>query len=293
VKVELVLDARAIIGESPLWVPPENALYWADIKAPALHRLVLGSQERKCWKLPADLGGFALDGHGRALIALRNGLHWLDLVSGGGSLIVAAPFDSRIIRFNESICDSEGRFWVGVMTDPVPEVVADDQAMLYSFTELDGLQAHLDFTYLTNGMAFNAEETEFYLSHSFARKIYKFSYDRSTGKIGARREFASSEGTPGIPDGAAMDVEQHYWCAIHGDGRLHRYRPDGTLAEVIELPVSQPTMCCFAGEKLDELCITSAREKLSPADLAKEPAASGLFRIRPGVFGQPKNWRFG
>ncbi len=290
--IELVLDAKAIIGESPLWVPPENSLYWADIKAPALHRLNLANGEQKHWPLTADIGGFALDGHGRAMVALRNGLYWLDLVSNDLTLLAPAPFDPKLIRFNETACDSTGRFWIGVMTDPAPGVQTNAEAMLYSFSEMEGLVAHRDFTYLTNGMAFNAAETEFYLSHSHARKIYKFVYDKSAGKIGARREFAAlGKDTPGIPDGAALDAAENYWCAIHGGGRLHRYTPGGTLAEEIFLPVSQPTMCCFAGTNLDELYITSAREKLSPEDLAREPYAGGLFRIRPGVAGQPKNWR--
>jgi sugar lactone lactonase YvrE len=295
VNIELVLDAKAIIGESPLWVASENALYWADIKAPALHRLNLATQAQNNWALPADIGGFALDGHGRALVALRNGLQWLDLASNTLTLLAPPPFDPKLIRFNEAACDSFGRFWVGVMTDPAPdapESQSNAEAMLYSFTEADGLRAHMDFTHLTNGMAFSADETAFYISHSNARKIYKFAYDRRAGTIGARTEFASLDAdTPGIPDGAALDAAGNYWCAIHGGGRLHRYTPDGALAGVIMLPVSQPTMCCFAGENLDELYITSAREKLSAADLEREPHAGGVFRIRPGVAGQPKNWR--
>jgi sugar lactone lactonase YvrE len=291
--IELVLDAKAIIGESPLWVAPEKALYWADIKTPALYRLNLATQAQNSWTLPADIGGFALDGHGRALVALRNGLHWLDLASNTLTELAPPPFDPKLIRFNEAACDSTGRFWVGVMTDPPPGVKTDEVAMLYSFTEADGLVAHMDFTHLTNGMAFNADETAFYLSHSNAREIYKFAYDGFSGKIGARTEFVSlGDDTPGIPDGAALDAAENYWCAIHGGGRLHRYTPDGKLAEVILLPVSQPTMCCFAGDNLDELYITSAREKLSAADLQREPHAGGLFRIKPGIAGQPKNWRF-
>lgn len=36
--IEVALDAHAIIGESPAWSPAERALYWIDIKKPALHR---------------------------------------------------------------------------------------------------------------------------------------------------------------------------------------------------------------------------------------------------------------
>lgn len=291
--IELVLDARATIGESLLWVPPEHALYWADIKEPALHRLIPRTAEQKSWKVSADIGGFALDGHGRALVALRHGLHWLDLVSGDLTMLVPSPFDPKTIRFNECICDRKGRFWVGVMTDPKPGASADDFAMLYSFTEADGLQAHMDFTHLTNGMAFNRGETELFLSHSNQRKIYTFAYDREAGNIGDRKLFATVGDGDGIPDGAALDENGDYWCAIHGGSRLNRYRPDGTLAERIALPVSQPTMCCFGGENLDELYISSARQDLSPEQLEKEPHAGGIFRIKPGVKGLPKHWCFG
>jgi len=54
------------------------------------------------------------------------------------------------------------------------------------------------------------------------------------------------------------------------------------------LPISQPTMCCFAGENLDELYITSAHEKLSPEQLKAEPHAGAIFRLRPEIRGQKK-----
>jgi sugar lactone lactonase YvrE len=38
VEIELLMDAHAIIGESPTWVAAEQAVYWIDVKAPALHR---------------------------------------------------------------------------------------------------------------------------------------------------------------------------------------------------------------------------------------------------------------
>ncbi len=288
-QVELVLDARATIGESALWVAEESALYWADIKAPALHRTLLDGLNTQSWKLPADIGAFALDGAGRALVALRSGLFWLDLTSGDLSLLANAPFDTSIIRFNEGACDSSGRFWVGIMVDPLNGGGSDEKGWLYSFRSDEGLVAHNDACALLNGMAWNADETRFYLSHSYERRIFNFVYDN--GVLGPRSDFADVETPAGIPDGAAVDAEGGYWCAIHGAGLLHRYTPAGVLDKVVTVPVSQPTMCCFAGAELDELYVTSAREKLTPAQLKIEPYAGGLFRLRPGIAGQPKHWR--
>ncbi len=287
--IELVLDARAAIAESALWVAEENALYWSDIKAPALYKTMLDRLETQSWILPADIGAFALDGAGRALVALRTGLFWLDLVTNALTLLAEAPFDPNIIRFNEGICDSSGRFWIGVMVDPLNGGGENETGLLYSFRSDEGLVTHPDSCALTNGMAWNADETRFYLSHSYERRVFSFIYD--AGALGARKDFAYVNEPAGIPDGAAVDAEGRYWCAIHGAGCLHRYTRDGVLDKVIPLPASQPTMCCFAGARLDELYVTTAREKLTADQLKAEPYAGGLFRLRPGVAGQSKSWR--
>jgi sugar lactone lactonase YvrE len=290
-KVDVVLDARAQIGESPIWVAEDNALYWADIKAPALHRTHLDNMTTETWTLPADIGAYALDGHGRALLALRTGLYWLDLAAHALTNQVIAPFDPNIIRFNEGACDSQGRFWIGTMTDPVDGSEGDRKGSLYSFTSAEGLIAHPDFTFLANGMAWNFDETTFYLAHSYARKVFAFAYDKQTGTLGKRTEFIHLVGENGIPDGAAIDSEGGYWCAVHGGGCLHRYTASGKLDKVVAMPVSQPTMCCFVGKNLDELYVSSAREKLEPEQLKREPYAGGIFRLRPDIAGQRKFWR--
>ena len=290
-KIKLVLDARAQIGESAIWVAEGNWLYWADIKAPALHRTQLDRMTTETWDLPADIGAYALDGRGRALVALRTGLYWLDLATHALTIQVAAPFDSNLIRFNEGACDSRGRFWIGTMTDPVDGGESDRKGSLYSFTSAEGLIAHPDFAFLANGMAWNVDESVFYLAHSYARKVFAFPYDKRTGSLGKRTEFIHCVGEDGIPDGAAIDSEGGYWCAIHGGGRLHRYTASGQLDQVVPMPVSQPTMCCFVGKKLNELFVTSAREKLQPEQLKQEPDAGGIFRLRPDIPGQRKYWR--
>jgi len=290
-EVELVLDARAAIGESALWVPEEQALYWSDIKAPALYRTNLKGLQTQSWKLPADIGAFALDGAGRALVALRSGLFWLDLASCDLTLVAEAPFDPAILRFNEGACDSAGRFWIGIMVDPLDGQASDEKGLLYSFRSDEGLRAHDDDCALTNGMAWNADETLFYLAHSYERKIFTFPYDN--GALGARSGFIDVVAACGIPDGAALDAAGGYWCAIHGAGVLHRYTASGVLDRVVPVPASQPTMCCFAGPGLHDLYVTTAREKLSLAQLEQEPHAGGLFRFRPGIAGQPKHWRVG
>ena len=67
------------------------------------------------------------------------------------------------------------------MTDPVGGRESDRQGSLYSFTTQWGLTAH-QFAFLANGMASNSDESIFYLAHSYARKVFAFSYDKRSAR---------------------------------------------------------------------------------------------------------------
>jgi sugar lactone lactonase YvrE len=141
---------------------------------------------------------------------------------------------------------------------------------------------------LHNGMAWSPDERLFYLAHSYSHVVHVFAYDGASGRLSGRRPFIAPPSEVGIPDGAAVDAEGGYWCALHGGGRLRRYHPDGSLDREIMLPVSQPTMCAFGGRQLDMLYITSAADGLSQQALAREPFAGSVIRCRPGVLGIPR-----
>jgi sugar lactone lactonase YvrE len=285
--IELVLDAHAMIAESPTWVAAENAVYWIDIKAPALHRLDLASGVDKAWEVDSDIGGFALiAGPSEAVVALRRGIHALSLQTGALTLLAPPPFDPNRHRFNEGACDSTGRFWIGTMFDPVPDVrCVPEPGSLYSFTLADGLRPEPDSAELHNGMAWDRGEQVLYLSHSQQHTVFAFPFERTTGSLGQRRDFIKIPPDLGLPDGAAIDEEGCYWCALHGSGRLHRYRSDGAFDRSVMLPVSQPTMCAFAGADLELMIVTSASDQLSPQQKREEPHAGGIFCFRPGVRG--------
>ena len=288
--IELLLDAHATIAESPTWVPREQAVYWIDVKKPALHSLGVPSGFNRTWRLPSDVGAFALiKGRPEALVALRQGLYRLDVGTETLELLSPPPFDPSLHRFNEGACDSRGRFWVGTMFDPEDDAQhTPEPAGLHSFTLSGGLRSEPDAAELHNGMAWSKDEDTFYLSHSYNGTVFAFLFDGETGALGERRPFAVIPKEIGIPDGAALDEDGHYWCAIHGGSRLHRYRPDGSLDVAVMLPVSQPTMCAFAGPELDMMVVTSASDKLTPQQLREQPHAGGLFCFRPGVRGIPR-----
>ena len=285
--VEVALAARATIGESPTWSAPEHSLYWVDIKKPALYRYTPATGAVATWPLSSDVGAFALCGEDAAVVALRQGLYRLDLATGGLTLLAPPPFDPGLFRFNEGICDRTGRFWVGVMFDPIEPESARGLGYLHSFTLDGGLRRENDRAELHNGMAISRDGTQFFLAHSKEGKIFVFDFDATSGTLGAREEFAQISSSVGIPDGAAMDADGCYWCAIHGGSRVRRYTPEGRVDREIMLPVSKPTMCAFGDDDLETLYVTSAAEGLGP----DEPLAGAVLRLRPGVKGLVRHCR--
>lgn len=283
--IEVALDAHAKIGESPTWVTHDRALYWIDVKAPALHRYHPDDGATRTWKLTSDVGGFALTGDGGAVVALREGLFRLDLGTGTLHPVAPPPFDPALFRFNEGACDANGRFWVGVMFDPVEGSPPRQRGRLHSFTLDGGLRDEPDAAELHNGMAWSADGKTFFLSHSDTGEIFAFDYDLDGGTLANRRLFARVPTDLGIPDGAAVDTEGGYWSALHGGGRLRRFHADGSIDRDVELPIKQPTMAAFAGEDLATVYVTSASDRMTAAQLAKEPHAGAVFRVHLGQRG--------
>ncbi len=85
-----------------------------------------------------------------------------------------------------------------------------------------------------------------------------------------------------------MDSTGCVWSANYGGSCVTRYTPDGAVAEVIAMPVSQPTSCAFGGPDRNVLFITTAFQRLSPERRAAEPLAGAVLAMRTNATGLPE-----
>jgi sugar lactone lactonase YvrE len=288
-EVEIAFAARAATGESPTWCERERALYWIDIEEPALHRLDPASGRDASWEMPAEIGAFALCRSGGVIVALRTGLARIDLRSGGFSPLWPPPYNPLTHRFNDGACDAKGRFFVGVMHRPLASPNRQDPDGVVSrplsvLSARVGLVESAARAVIGNGTAWSPDGRTFYFSDSQARIVWAWDFEQETATLSSKRVFARFGKDDGAPDGAAIDAEGHYWCALYGGSRIVRLSPEGKLVGEIRLPVSQPTMCAFGGEDYATLYITSAAHGLSEQS---EPLAGCVFRCNPGVKGLP------
>jgi sugar lactone lactonase YvrE len=187
-------------------------------------------------------------------------------------------------RFNDGRCDRRGRFFAGTMSD----VRRDPAGSLY---RLDAdLSCHRLFSgiIVPNSIAWSPDSRTMYFADTYRARIAAYDYDAETGDLSRERLFVDAAGHPGRPDGSCVDADGCLWNAEYGGGRVVRYTPDGRIDRAIALPVSNPTCCCFGGARLDILFVSSARQRLSAEQLAREPLAGSVFAVRPGVSGLPE-----
>lgn len=281
--VDCVLDARARLGEGPLWHPGEQALYWVDITAPALRRLDPASGRDESWPLPAAIGCFAFREAGGLVVALQTGLALLDPASGALTPLVRPAQEPPGNRFNDGKCDRAGRFFAGTMDD----AEAACTGALYRLDPDLSLHHMRGDVFISNGLGWSSDDRVMYFTDSPRREIRAYDYDIATGAMTGERVFARIAPDAGFPDGLCVDAEDHVWSAHWGGARLTRWRPDGTIERVVPMPVPQPTSCCFGGPGLATLYVTSARKGLDEAALAAYPLSGGVFALEPGVRGQP------
>lgn len=282
--VDCVIDARNTTGESPLWSAHEAALYWVDIPDGWIHRWRPATGERRSWQLPASVGSIGLREGGGLVAAMRTGFHLFDLESGRLTFLCHPEPDLPTNRLNDGKVSPEGRFWAGTMDErPEKEPVGN----LYRLDADHRCTRMAGEVKVSNGLAWSPDGRTMYHSDSRGGAIFRYAYDRATGKIGKRELFVSMQPEWGRPDGGATDEEGCYWsCGVSG-GRINRFSPSGDVIEYVELPVTHPTMPCFGGRDGRTLYVTSLRENLSAAELARTPLAGGVFMLEPGVAGAP------
>jgi sugar lactone lactonase YvrE len=258
------------LGESPFWHPDEQQLYWADIPGRALRRMQPdGGREPETWPMPQEPGCFAPARSGGFVIALRDGIYRANGWGGPLALLHRADHDPATTRFNDGKADVHGRFWAGTIFEPKTEAAA---LLLCLDARGDGLRVErmAGGVMTANGLAWSPAGDTLYWADTQGHCVRAWDWDARANVLANERVFHQFEPKPagwkpgdggygGRPDGAAVDTEGCYWCAMYEGGRVVRLSPRGELLESIETPVLSPTMPCFGGANLRTLYLTAAK----------------------------------
>jgi sugar lactone lactonase YvrE len=283
-KVELVLDARAQLGEGAIWNDGLQRLHWIDIEGQRVFTCDPLTGENRAYDVGQKVGTVVPRTGGGVMLALQEGFASLELATGRLALRPRPPeHDPGVTRFNDGKCDPAGRFWAGTMAlrkGPKP------LGRLYRLDADGSTHVILHDVGTSNGIAWSLDRRTLYYIDTPLLRVDAFDYDDATGNIANRRTIITVPPGIGRPDGSTIDAAGMLWVAMWEGGRVTRWNPHtGELLQTIRLPVSRVTSCAFGGPDFETLYLTSARNGLSDEQLARQPLAGGLFRVKPGVCG--------
>jgi sugar lactone lactonase YvrE len=210
---------------------------------------------------------------GGFVIATRHGLLGANDDFSAFDRIIDVTDDPNV-RTNDGGCDPLGGFVIGTMAyDERPGGGA-----VYRVTPDHQVVELLSPVSISNGVQWSADGTRVYYIDTPTRRVDVFDVDPDTGAWSGRRIHIDVDGTPGYPDGMAIDEDDGLWVALWGGGAVNHYDAMGRLVETISVPgVTQASSCAFGADGLGVLYITTSRQGL-PHD--QEPSAGSIFAVQ-------------
>jgi sugar lactone lactonase YvrE len=278
----LLVDARAALGEAPLWDIAAAGLVWVDILAGDVFVTSTSGERLAAYPVGHAVGAAMPAAGGGWLLADAVGFTRL-APDGTTSVVLDLLGAVPELRFNDAKCDPAGRAWAGT----IAASMAAGTGTLYRLDPGPVATPVLHGLTVSNGLGWSPDTRTMWFADSGDRVVRGFEYDLERGVLGPERSGIELQQTAGKADGLCVDDDGYAWVGLWGGSAVHRYAPDGRLDTVVRVPATQVTSCAFGGTDRSTLFITTARVGLGPDELHVQPHAGGLFVVEPGVTGPP------
>jgi sugar lactone lactonase YvrE len=277
-----VWELAAELGEGPVWVERDRALWFVDIKKHQVHRYDPADGSNRSWDAPEQVGFIFPAERGGFVAGLQSGLYHFDEQSGAFDLIVEVDRDVPTNRLNDGIVDPDGGLWFGTMDNGERAKTG----AFYCFANGKLMRTAVEGIAITNGPAVSPDGRLLYFVDTLKGTI-EVADILGDCVLGDRRSFARIDPKDGHPDGPTIDSEGCVWISLYGGWEAWRYSPAGELIDRVRFPVANITKIAFGGSDLTTAYATTARQMLSPEVIAEQPQIGDLFEFRVDVPGVP------
>ncbi len=280
-KATLLYPSQCYLGEGPLWHAKRKSCFWVDIEDGILYEYSWLDKSIQTWKFNHNVSVVLEDKHDGLLISLGTSIARFNPTTGEHTWLLDVEKENDN-RCNDARCDSHGRLWIGTMH----RKHLKGEGSLYCVNEHKHVDKKITNTTISNGLAWSLDNTRLYFIDSGSQVVQSFIFDEESAAIIFEKNAIDIPGSMGTPDGMAIDVEGMLWIAHWGGFGVYRWNPfTGEHLDTIEVPVPNVSSCAFAGENLDHLIITTARENMPDDQLEKYPGSGDVFIAKPGVKG--------
>ena len=272
-----------MLGESPYWHKQRKSCFWVDIENGTLFEFHWETRMVKQWKFNTRVSVILGNKDNDLVIGAQGGIMQFSFKDERIHWLTDIDSTTEDNRCNDGGCDCNGRIWIGTMDVHCREAAGS----LFCVDEHLRLAKMMTGLTIPNGLVWSNDNKFLYFIESMSRTVKSYVFNKNTGEISDEKIIIRIPEAMGMPDGMAIDEEGMLWIAMYGGFCVKRWDPQtGELLHSIWLPVPNVTNCCFAGDDMSQLIVTTARENLSSEDLENYPGSGNVFIIdNPGVSG--------
>lgn len=288
-KISYFSNIKNQLGESPLWDPRYDLLWWVDIVKKQLFAATEDGSVVNNWEFSEPVCSIGL-ATGGLIAAFASGFALINL-DGTVKKLPGPSLTLPGIRFNDGKADRYGRFLSGTMR------TSDEVEGLGTLWRLDndGRVEKIEEGFrLSNATCFSPDGKTLYFADTLERIIRRYPYDPITGSLGPREDFINTAYMKSAPDGATVDSEGYLWVALVETQTVARFNPSGKLDRLIEVPIPFPSCPAFGGKDLNKLYVTTIADSghrlstdhpdggriLEISDLGVHGLAEGIFDLK-------------
>jgi sugar lactone lactonase YvrE len=209
-------------------------------------------------------------------VGVQGGMIKFNLNTGAIKWLVDIEINITNNRTNDGSMDCNGRIWIGTMGCHCER----GRGSLYCIDKNLEISKKISGLTISNGIAWNKNNTILYHIDSAPRTINAYRFDASSGDIQFLKTVVQVPSSLGLPDGMCIDKNGMLWVAHWNGHGVYCWNPEtGNLIKKIELPAAQVTSCKFNEPAGDKLYSTTARQGLSQSELEACPLSGALFEV--------------
>jgi len=283
---ELLSTSPCILGESPLWHADRKCCFWVDIESGVLYEYNWTDHSTRSWKFNFRLTLVVQGRDNKLILALDAKIASFDLETEQLKWLLNLEDPSSENRCNDGACDTRGRLWLGTMHLEHKK----GAGALYCIDADLNAQKKLAHVTISNGIAWSLDNKHLYYIDSPTQVVRSFLFEEKSGEVLFEKNVIHVPMEMGTPDGMAIDEEGMLWIAHWGGFAVYCWNPQtGKIINKVKLPVPQVSSCAFAGENLDYLIITTAKENLKEEEIKKYPESGNTFFLKVAMRGVASN----
>ncbi|MBQ5450176.1 MAG: SMP-30/gluconolactonase/LRE family protein [Treponema sp.] len=252
-------EEKFSLGESPFYDSRTKAISWVDIPKGIIYTETIDGKKDSFCLGQAIGSAIPAEKEGSYILAATDGLYLLE--KGNATLIKSLKeFYKAYQRSNDAKADSLGRLWFGSSVD---DDIHEASGNLFLLDGKNVICKEAN-TKISNGMAWRSDNKKFYFSDTLQHAVFSYDFDLASAEISNKKVLFTPTDGNGLTDGMCIDREDNLWVAMWGGSRIEkRSGKDGSLLATVHVDAKNVTSCCFIGEELDTLFITTSGKGLT------------------------------